>query len=36
MDKEGNEMQYTCFNKSVDMFFLLIEKGYIYKIKGGM
>ena len=36
MDKEGNEMQCTCFNKSVDKFFLLIEKGYIYKIKGGM
>ncbi len=35
MDKDGNEMQCTCFNKSVDKFFLLIEEGHLYEIKGG-
>ena len=35
LDKEGNEMQCTCFNKSVDKFYNLIEENKIYEIKGG-
>ena len=35
MDKDGNEMQCTCFNKSVDKFYNLIEEGNLYEIKGG-
>ena len=35
LDKEGNEMQCTCFNKSVDKFYNLIEEDKLYEIKGG-
>ena len=35
LDKEGNEMQCTCFNKSVDKFYNLIEEDQLYEIKGG-
>jgi hypothetical protein len=35
LDKEGNEMQCTCFNKTVDKFYDLIEEDKLYEIKGG-
>ena len=35
LDKEGTEMQCTCFNKSVDKFYNLIEEDKLYEIKGG-
>ena len=35
LDKEGNEMQCTCFNKSVDKLYNLIEENKLYEIKGG-
>ena len=35
LDKEGNEMQCTCFNKSVDKFYNLIEENQLYEIEGG-
>jgi len=35
LDKEGNEMQCTCFNKTVDKFYDQIEEDKLYEIKGG-
>ena len=35
LDRDGNEMQCTCFNKTVDKFYNLIEEDNIYEIKGG-
>ena len=35
LDKDGNEMQCTCFNKAVDKFFDEIEEDQLYEIKGG-
>ena len=35
LDKEGNEMQVTCFNKACDKFFNIIEEDQLYEIKGG-
>ena len=35
LDRDGNEMQCTCFNKAVDKFFDVIEEDQVYEIKGG-
>ena len=35
LDRDGNEMQCTCFNKAVDKFFDEIEEDQLYEIKGG-
>ena len=35
LDRDGNEMQCTCFNKAVDKFFDIIEEDQTYEIKGG-
>ena len=35
LDRDGNEMQCTCFNKAVDKFFDIIEEDQLYEIKGG-
>ena len=35
LDRDGNEMQCTCFNKAVDKFFDIIEEDETYEIKGG-
>jgi replication factor A1 len=35
MDKEGTEMQATCFNKACDKYFDLIQENEIYEIIGG-
>ena len=35
LDRDGNEMQCTCFNKAVDKFFDVIEEDQLYEIKGG-
>ena len=35
LDRDGNEMQCTCFNKAVDKFFDVIEEDELYEIKGG-
>ena len=35
LDRDGNEMQGTCFNKAVDKFFDIIEEDQLYEIKGG-
>ena len=35
LDRDGNEMQCTCFNKAVDNFFDVIEEDQVYEIKGG-
>ena len=35
LDQEGNEMQCTCFNKTVRKFYDLIEENKLYEIKGG-
>jgi len=35
LDRDGNEMQCTCFNKAVDKFYDLIEEDQLYEIKGG-
>lgn len=35
LDKDGTEMQVTCFNKAADKFFDIIEKDQIYEINGG-
>ena len=35
LDQEGNEMQCTCFNKTVSKFYDLIEENKLYEIKGG-
>ena len=35
LDRDGNEMQCTCFNKAVDKFFDVIEEDETYEIKGG-
>ena len=34
LDRDGNEMQCTCFNKAVDKFFDIIEEDQLYEIKG--
>ena len=35
LDRDGNEMQCTCFNKAVDKFFDVIKEDELYEIKGG-
>ena len=35
LDRDGNEMQCTCFNKAVDKFYDIIEEDQLYEIKGG-
>lgn len=35
LDRDGNEMQCTCFNKAVDKFFDIIKEDELYEIKGG-
>ena len=35
LDRDGNEMQCTCFNKAADKFFDIIEEDQLYEIKGG-
>ena len=35
LDNEGNEMQCTCFNKTVDTFYDIIQEDHLYEIKGG-
>lgn len=35
LDRDGNEMQCTCFNKAVDKFFNIVEEDQLYEIKGG-
>ena len=35
LDRDGNEMQCTCFNKAVEKFFDVIEEDQVYEIKGG-
>ena len=35
LDRDGNEMQCTCFNKAVDKFYDIIEENQLYEIKGG-
>jgi replication factor A1 len=35
LDRDGNEMQCTCFNKAVDKFYDTIEEDQIYEINGG-
>ena len=35
LDRDGNEMQCTCFNKAVDKFYDVIEEDQLYEIKGG-
>ena len=35
LDKDGNEMQCTCFNRAADKFFNIIEEDQLYEIKGG-
>ena len=35
MDREGTEMQVTCFGKACDYFFNIIEEDNIYEIKDG-
>ena len=35
LDREGSEMQVTCFNKAADKFFEMVEENEVYEIKGG-
>ena len=35
LDQDGNEMQCTCFNKTVNKFYDLIQENKLYEIKGG-
>ena len=35
LDQDGNEMQCTCFNKTVNKFYNLIEEDHLYEIRGG-
>ena len=35
IDQEGSEMQCTCFNKTVNKFYDLIQENHLYEIKGG-
>ena len=34
LDREGSEMQVTCFNKAADKFFEMVEENEVYEIKG--
>lgn len=35
LDKDGSEMQATCFGKAVDKFYDIIQENGVYEIKGG-